>query len=179
MTTCSSHQRFGDFLHQRIFQPLHMDHTLAFVNGLNEVPNRAYGHSPKDGAFVETDQSSTSATLGDGGVYSNLDDLAKWDAALQSHTLLSEQDMSPALAPRKPNAYGFGWYLDPYQDHPRMWHTGETMGFRTVIERFPKDRLTVIVLCNRTDLEPDKLALQAADLLLSRGGHGRAGVQND
>jgi hypothetical protein len=47
-----------------------------------------------------------------------------------------------------------------------MWHTGETMGFRTVIERFPKDGLTIVVLCNRTDLDPAKLALQAADLIL-------------
>jgi hypothetical protein len=45
-----------------------------------------------------------------------------------------------------------------------MWHTGSTMGFRTVIERFPGENLTVIVLSNRTDLDPEKLSLQAADL---------------
>jgi CubicO group peptidase (beta-lactamase class C family) len=174
-----SHQRFGDVLNRRIFQPLHMDHTLAFVNGLNTVPSRAYGHSVKDGAFIETDQSSTSATLGDGGVYSNLEDLAKWDAALSNHTLLSEREMLPALTPTRLKSYGFGWYLDPYLDHPRMWHTGETTGFLTVIERFPKDRLTIVVLANRTDLDPQKLALQTADLFLSGYGHGHSGVNNN
>jgi hypothetical protein len=60
-----------------------------------------------------------------------------------------------------------------------MSHRGETTGFRTVIERFPKDRLTVIVLANRTDLDPEKLALQTADLFLSQDGHGHAGIGHD
>ena len=183
-----SGEPFGRFLEDRIFKPLHMGNTLAYRNGKNTVPNRAYGHSGKAGDFVETDQSSTSATLGDGGVYSNLVDLAKWDAALQDHTLLGEQEMSAALVPvrlvnggqanwpsapgddnlnpGKPVAYGFGWFLDPYRGHARMWHSGSTRGFRTAIERFPAEKLTVIVLCNRTDLDAAALALQAADLFL-------------
>ncbi len=75
---------FGQFLHDRIFAPLKMQNTLAYEKGKNEVPHRAYGHTKrneKDG-WQETDQSSTSAVLGDGGIYSSLDDLAKWDRAL-------------------------------------------------------------------------------------------------
>jgi hypothetical protein len=45
-----------------------------------------------------------------------------------------------------------------------MWHSGNTMGFRTVIDRFTADELTIVVLCNRTDLDPGKLALQVADV---------------
>ena len=89
--------RFGDFLRQRIFQPLHMDRTLVYVKGSNSVPNRAFGHTKRPEGFVETDQSSTSATLGDGGIYSNLEDLAKWDQALGNHTVLGEAEMEPAL----------------------------------------------------------------------------------
>jgi CubicO group peptidase (beta-lactamase class C family) len=158
---------FGRFLHQRIFQPLHMSHTLIYINGKNTVPHRTYGHTRQGNHFVETDQSSTSATQGDGGIYSNLEDLAKWDRALDSHTLLSEAEMRPALTPVQvakpadPVSYGFGWFLDPFEGHPRMWHTGSTIGFRTVIERFTTDKLTIVVLCNRTDLDPEKLALQA------------------
>jgi CubicO group peptidase (beta-lactamase class C family) len=185
-----SGQPYGDFLRARIFQPLHMDGTLAFVNGRNTVANRAFGHSKRAGKFVEADQSSTSATLGDGGVYSNLEDLAKWDAALQSHALLGAGEMEAAitpaklgngsatywpaapgdenLSPGKPVLYGFGWFLDPYAGHPRMWHYGSTQGFRTAIERFPKDNLTVIVLCNRSDLDAGSLALRAADLVLQK-----------
>ena len=41
------------------------------------------------------------------------------------------------------------------------------MGFRTVIERLLNENLTFIILSNRTDLDPEKLSLQVADLLLS------------
>ena len=47
-----------------------------------------------------------------------------------------------------------------------MWHTGSTMGFRTVIERFTNDKVTIVVLCNRTDLDPAKLALQTFRALM-------------
>jgi len=182
----ASGKTYGEFLRERIFAPLKMNHTIVYQKGKNEVANRAFGHSKEGDLFKETDQSSTSATLGDGGIYSNLEDLAKWDDALRNHTLLSEKEMQPALAPvklndgtephwpkepngdnlhpGKPVSYGFGWFLDPYNGQARMWHTGSTMGFRTVIERFPGENLTVIVLSNRTDLDPEKLSLQAAYL---------------
>jgi CubicO group peptidase (beta-lactamase class C family) len=171
-----SQQPFGDFLHDRIFAPLKMNRTVAYEKDKNEVSNRAYGHSNQSGAWRETDQSSTSAVLGDGGVYSSLDDLAKWDWALQHHRLLSEVEMKAAVTPVKvpdgnvqepdgtPAEYGFGWFLNAYKSHPRMWHYGETVGFRTTIQRFTKDKLTIVVLCNRDDVTPANLALQVEDL---------------
>ena len=87
---------FDEFLRRRIFTPLHMNNTLAYRKGENKVANRAFGHSKSDAGFAETDQSSTSATIGDGGVYSNLEDLAKWDEALNKYTLLPEAKMKAA-----------------------------------------------------------------------------------
>ena len=183
-----SRKPFEDFLQKRIFAPLKMNHTLAYVRGKNEVPDRAYGHSKEGDAFLETDQSATSATLGDGGVYSNLEDLAKWDDALAHHTLLAAREMQPAVTPvrladgslpswasgpgdtnpetGKLVSYGFGWFLDDDSGHQRMWHYGETTGFKSVIERFTADHLTVIVLANRSDLDPKTLASKAANVYL-------------
>jgi CubicO group peptidase (beta-lactamase class C family) len=180
---------YADFLQQRIFAPLGMKDTVVYQKGKNEIRNRAFGHSLENGKLVETDQSATSATLGDGGVYSNLEDLSKWDDALANHTLLSAQEMQPALTPMKladgrephwpakpdddnlapgqPVSYGFGWFLNPWQNHPRTWHSGSTLGFRTVIERFTTDHLTIVILCNRADLDSTKFALQIADLYLA------------
>jgi CubicO group peptidase (beta-lactamase class C family) len=167
---------FGEFLHERIFVPLKMSNTLAYEQGKNRAPNRAYGYTKEKDGWSETDQSPTSATLGDGGIYSSLDDLAMWDRALREHTLLSEAEMQPALTPvhptdgsaqsedGKPVSYGFGWFLDPYNGRRRMSHEGSTMGFRTTIQRFPDDKLTVIVLANRVDIDPAELALRVADL---------------
>lgn len=176
---------FREFLRERIFAPLKMSQTVAYQKGQNEVTTRAYGHSKEGNTWKQTDQSSTSATLGDGGIYSSLIDLAKWDEALAHHTLLSENEMQPALTPAQltssaqpqwpansdrpqgtPVSYGFGWFLDPYRNHARMWHYGDTIGFHTYIQRFPADRLTIIILCNRTDLDPESLAEQVAELFL-------------
>jgi CubicO group peptidase (beta-lactamase class C family) len=184
-----SGKSYGEFLHQIIFSSLKMNHTVVFQKGKNAVANRAFGHTKEKDAFKETDQSSTSATLGDGGIYSNLEDLAKWDDALQNHTLLSEKEFQPAITPAKladgsdsrwpkepnddnlhpelPVSYGFGWFLDPYQGHQRMWHTGSTVGFYSMIERFMGEHLSVIILSNRTDWDREKVAQQVADVFLS------------
>jgi CubicO group peptidase (beta-lactamase class C family) len=184
---------YRDFLQKRIFAPVGMRHSIVYQKGINEVPDRAFGHSKEGGQFVETDQSATSATLGDGAVYSNLQDLSKWDDALENHLLLSEKEMAPALTPAtladgsathwptsggddgtfagKPVSYGFGWFLDSWEGHARMYHTGGTRGFRTVIERFTKNGLTIVVLANRLDLEPEALAEKSAALVLPPQGH--------
>jgi len=182
---------FGDVLRERIFAPLGMTQTLAYEKGRNEVPDRAYGHTKEPAGFRETDQSSTSATLGDGGVYSCLEDLAKWDDGLRTHALLSEVEMAPALTPvrladgseprwpegeqggdnlfpGRPVAYGFGWFLDPWQARKRAWHYGDTMGFRAIVERFPADGVTVVILANRGDLDLGSLALEIAEAELGR-----------
>ena len=177
---------FGEFLQERISSPLKMNHTLVFEKGKNEITNRAYGHSKREHILVETDQSSTSATQGDGGIYSNLEDLSKWDEALRDHTLLNEQEFLPAITPAKlppgaeaklaedvpdslrghASAYGFGWFLNLQDPHPLMWHYGDTTGFKSAILRYTRDNVTVIVLCNRTDLDSAALALRAAQPFL-------------
>ena len=173
-----SGEPFGEFLHERIFAPLKMNDTLAFEKGKNEVPRRAYGHTREKNVWRQTDQSPTSAVLGDGGIYSSIDDLAKWDRALREHGLLSESEMKPALTPVQlaagpakfpdgsPVSYGFGWFLAPYRGQARVSHDGETVGFRTTIQRFPDDNLSIIVLANRSDVNPEELALKVADLYL-------------
>jgi CubicO group peptidase (beta-lactamase class C family) len=173
-----SGQPFGDFLHDRIFAPLDMKQTVAYEKGKNTVAHRAYGHTHDGPAWREMDQSPASAVLGDGGIYSSLDDLARWDRALTHNTLLSEAEMEPAIIPVKvpdgsvqepdgtPAAYGFGWFLNPYKNRSRMWHYGETVGFRTTIQRLVDDKLTIIVLSNRDDVVPANLALKVADLFL-------------
>ncbi|MGE8218659.1 MAG: serine hydrolase domain-containing protein [Stenotrophomonas acidaminiphila] len=155
---------FASFLRQRIFLPLGMTATFAHQDGVDEVPERAYGYSQIDGHWQRTDQSTTSAVLGDGGIYSSIDDLAKWDAALYDERLLRraslQQAFSAATATPEPDVphYGFGWRING----DALWHSGESIGFRNVIVRYPKQKLTVVVLSNRNDPEPYALALQIA-----------------
>src|SRR5262249_34703144 len=82
----------ADFMKQRIFQPLGMDHSLMYEHGHGpEVTHRAYGYSLTGGKWTQTDQSVTSATRGDGGIHTSIDDLAKWDAALYTGKLLNDE----------------------------------------------------------------------------------------
>jgi len=108
-----SGETFAHFLKENIFEPLKMTNTLAYEQGLALVPNRAFGHTPKSdslspsdgerarerGKFERTDQSLTSSVLGDGGVYSSVVDLAKWDAALYGRKLISEPMLRVAFSP--------------------------------------------------------------------------------
>ncbi|HEY4530052.1 MAG TPA: serine hydrolase domain-containing protein [Luteimonas sp.] len=155
----ASGRRYPEFLRERIFAPLGMDGSVAFVDGSNEVPDRAYGHSADGDSWRRTDQSTTSAVLGDGGIYSSIDDLARWDAALSDDRLLTDASRALAFAAHTTtptgeadvDAYGYGWRLD---GQGLQWHSGETIGFRNVILRWPAQGLTVVLLTNRNDPEP-------------------------
>jgi CubicO group peptidase (beta-lactamase class C family) len=154
---------FAAFLRERIFQPLGMKGTLAYEEGISSVPHRAFGYSFERGTWQRTDQSLTSAVLGDGGVYSSIVDLAKWDAALYGTQLLDAASLQLAFTPytRTDDAmvrYGFGWRITGTS----LWHSGETLGFRNVIVRWPRRHFTVVVLTNRNDPEPYTLALAIA-----------------
>jgi CubicO group peptidase (beta-lactamase class C family) len=159
----ASGRTFATFLRERIFQPLGMSNTVAYEEGISTVSNRAYGHTQEQSRWNRTDQSQTSAVLGDGGIYSSIDDLAKWDAALYDGRLLPQSSLQAAFTPATHTddpevQYGFGWRITG----ETLWHSGETVGFRNVIVRYPKRHLTVVVLTNRNEPEPYRLALKIA-----------------
>ncbi len=166
---------FARFLHDEIFKHLGMTNTLAFEKGISRVPNRAFGYSVDGDSIRFTDQSPTSAVLGDGGVYSSTADLYRWDQALYGQRLVSAELLQQAFTPAMQN-YGFGWRIDRYQGRLRVHHTGGTRGFRNVIQRFPEDGLTVIILSNRNDPDVAPLADKLIDWFLERkSGRSQSG----
>jgi CubicO group peptidase (beta-lactamase class C family) len=168
-------REFASFLRARIFLPLGMYDSVAYEAGVSSVPHRAFGYSASGSSWSRTDQSLTSAVLGDGGIYSSIDDLAKWDAALNDTRLLSRESLLAAFTPATDTddsqvRYGFGWRITG----ETLWHSGETIGFRNVIVRFPRRHFTVIVLTNRDEPEPYGLALSIARLYLPDADAGHA-----
>lgn len=163
----ASGRSFPAYLRENIFLPLDMHDTQARIDEGPAVAHRAYGYSEIDGTWTRTDQSLTSAVLGDGGIYSSIDDLARWDVALYDDRLLSAESRQLAFSPQIPvsgeagvSFYGFGWRIGD----GTLWHSGESIGFRNVIVRWPQRRLTVILLSNRNDPEPYRTALAIAAL---------------
>jgi CubicO group peptidase (beta-lactamase class C family) len=159
----ASGEGYAEFLQQRIFRPLDMQSTLAFEAGVSAIAHRAFGYSAAGGGWLRTDQSLTSATLGDGGIYSSVDDLAKWDAALGGGGLLRPASLRLAfrtwVGTDDPQVqYGFGWRISG----DTCWHTGETLGFRNVILRYLECGLTVLVLTNRNEPGPYGAAIAIA-----------------
>lgn len=166
----ASGQDLAQFLAANVFKPLGMTHTLMYEHGGPEVRHRAYGYSDDNGYWTRTDQSPTSATRGDGGIYSSIDDLARWDAALYDHRLLSDASRRQAFAAQNTvrgeddvDSYGYGWRIHG----DVLWHSGESIGFRNVIIRWPKQHLTVILLSNRNDPEPYRTALAIGQRFLA------------
>lgn len=156
----ASGKRFANFLHDHIFLPLQMNGTVAYENGISTIIHRAFGHTHNGSLWIQTDQSQTSAVLGDGGIYSSIDDLAKWDMALYDDRLLNFESLQLAFTPairtdEPPIQYGMGWRISG----DMLFHSGSTIGFRNIILRFPKRRLTVVILTNQNGPEPYQTAL--------------------
>ena len=162
---------FAAFLKQHIFEPLQMDHTVAYQPGISTVHHRAYGYTRRDDGFERTDQSLTSSVLGDGGIYSSVEDLYKWNQALDNAQLVHAETLQQAHTPGiwipdQGAGYGFGWFIGAYHDAPMIWHHGETIGFRTFLARFPSQRLAAVVLINASEGNPSEIAHRIADLCL-------------
>lgn len=148
---------FADFLQKEIFTPLKMTHTVAFEEGISTVAHRAYGYTKlTDGTFLRTDQNITSSTLGDGGVYSSLEDLFKWDQALNDASLVPRSFLDSIFQPAhlddgQISAYSWGWMFGTHLNRRCIYHTGGTIGFRTILRRYENPQFTVIVLMNSSE----------------------------
>jgi CubicO group peptidase (beta-lactamase class C family) len=166
-----SGKSFAQYLKENIFDPLGMINTVAFEKRKSEVNYRAYGYAKEHEQFVFKDQSLYSAVLGDGGIYSSVEDLYKWDQTLYTNNLLELNSLDKAFTPGilangDTLDYGFGWRIDEYKSHRRVHHTGSTSGFRNVIQRYPDDKFTVIILTNRAEPDVAELAEKLTDLFL-------------
>jgi CubicO group peptidase (beta-lactamase class C family) len=154
----ASGNSFPQFLKENIFDPLSMTGTRFYEREDHSDPNRAYGYSRGEKGFDRTDQSLTSSILGDGSLYSSVEDLYKWDQALYTSRLVRAGMLKEAFTAgvgTGEDAYGFGWFIDNYRGLRDVWHGGNTIGFTSCIYRFPDQRFTVIALTNRNnDLLP-------------------------
>lgn len=169
---------YGDFLQQRIFQPLGMQ-TTRIISEADIVPNRTAGYRLVKGELKNQEWVAPMVnTTADGSLYFSVLDLAKWDAALYGEKLLKRSSLDLMWTPVKlkdgsPNkgadgsAYGFGWFVGEQKGHRVIGHDGAWQGFQTTIDRYVDDRLTVVVLTNLAEGKPWEIAQHVADMYLS------------
>jgi CubicO group peptidase (beta-lactamase class C family) len=165
---------YGDFLQERIFQPLGMQSTRV-ISEDDIVPNRAAGYRLVNGKLKNQEWVSPVVnTTADGSLYFSILDLAKWDAALYTEKLLKRSSLDLMWTPVKlkngqPNQgdYGFGWVIEQRAGHRCINHDGSWQGFETAIARYVDDQLTVVALANLADSEPGKIARHVAEMYLA------------
>jgi CubicO group peptidase (beta-lactamase class C family) len=146
---------YAEFLNQRIFKPLGMSST-RLISEADIIPNRAAGYEIHSGELKNQEWvSPTFNSTADGTLYFNVLDIAKWDNALYTTTLLKQSSLDRIwsvfpLNDGKPNpdGYGFGWEIGEQNGHRRIEHSGAWQGFTCDISRYPDDALTVAVLTN-------------------------------
>jgi CubicO group peptidase (beta-lactamase class C family) len=163
---------YGDFLQERVFKPLGMS-TARVISEADIVPNRAAGYRLVNGQLKNQNWvSPTLNTTADGALYLTVYDMAKWDAALYTETLLKRASLEQMWTPVKLNdgsthPYGFGWAVGAVRGHRLVEHGGSWQGFKSHISRYIDDKLTVVVFANQARANPAKLAHGVAALFNS------------
>jgi hypothetical protein len=165
---------WGDFLKNRIFEPLGMT-TARVITEHEIVPNRAAGYEVVRGQIQnQTWVAPSHNTVAEGSLYVTVLDLAKWDSALYRDSLLSKASKEQMWAPVRLNdgtttTHGMGWFLQDVPGRHAVESNGAWQGFRAYIGRFVDDSLTIIVLGNSTGLrEPTLLGHRIAALIRPR-----------
>lgn len=138
---------FSEFLQNKVFGPLRMLRSFVLTSDRQKADDVARAYSE----FGTPDDYQAFVT-GDGGVYSTVDDLYLLDRALYTDTLVRQSALTEAFIPgsvqQGSTTYGFGWNVKDEDFGKRVWHTGNTAGFRAFIERRLAQRSVVIMLTN-------------------------------
>jgi CubicO group peptidase (beta-lactamase class C family) len=154
---------FGDLLRRLIVEPLQMRDTVLRDRPDVPVPNRARGYTPLGKDFAPTPPHPLDCLVGSGAVNTTLEDLYRWDQALDGDRLVRRATLDDALRPMRLNdgsesPYAFGWFLKKDLWHRRLEHPGSWLGYQALIIRYPDDRFTVVLLANRSDIDLSDLA---------------------
>ncbi len=143
-------QMLPQFLAARIFTPLGMNSTFVLTSLTEKTADVARGYD-RNGDTNDFQGMET----GDSGVYSTVNDLLRFDQALYDDTLVRQDTLAVAFTPARvregSTTYGFGWNIVRDANGLRVWHQGNTAGFRAFIERRVSSRTTVIMLTNGGD----------------------------
>ena len=166
----ASGEPYSEFLQQAIFDPLQMKNTGFDPHYLSLSDEEAVGYAGWQAKAMTLEWSVTpqwSFLFGSGLLSSTVEDLYRWDQALYTQTLVSQQSLNKAFTPYATSqyagsSYGYGWFIAnaPTVGHRLIWHDGRIDGFRTYIGRYVDDRVTIIFLSNLATL--DELALGKA-----------------
>ncbi|HOW73099.1 MAG TPA: serine hydrolase domain-containing protein [Phycisphaerae bacterium] len=161
-----SGKTYWEFMAERIFRPIGMNATTD-RNPRQIIPHRASGYEETTNHVRINRDDDLTDVCAAGAIAATVCDLAKWNAALDGDKLLTAASKAQMWTPGKlndgsPMTYGFGWRIGTLEGHRSIGHSGSTSGFSASVQRYPDDRLVVIVLTNTGEEIATKLAEKVA-----------------
>jgi CubicO group peptidase (beta-lactamase class C family) len=182
-------QSVREYAQKHIFEALGMTHTHFQDDHTMIVPDRASGYAPKDDGGFRISM-TTLDMVGDGGVFTSVDDLLYWvrnfyDDHLDGGGIVQASLRRALLASGDSTSYAFGLQHSTYRGLRVVSHGGSFVGFRADITHFPDQRFDVVTLCNVSTANPSAMARRVAEVYLGdqmqpsstapEGGPSRAG----
>ena len=161
---------YGDLVAERVFRPLGMK-TARVISEEDIVPNRAAGYRLVDGVLKNQEWVAPKLnTTADGSLYLSVLDLVAWDRGLRAGAVLKAGSWDEVYAPVRLNSgktypYGFGWALEERGGETVRRHGGAWQGFKSEIARFLGSDLTIVVLANLAEADPERFTEGIASLL--------------
>jgi len=149
------------FFAERIVRPLKLSNTFIYNITMKNYPaSRVFGFHYERGKPVKDDLLWLDGIVGDGNVYSTVEDLYKWDQALYTGKLVKQSTFIEAITAGKLNDgsftnYGFGWFIQ--KPAAEVDHSGSWGAFETYIDRFIDSNKTFILLDNAAGQYADRI----------------------
>jgi CubicO group peptidase (beta-lactamase class C family) len=159
-------QEYGEYLREHVFKPLGMN-SASLCDAHMVTPNLASGYEVDHGTFVSASLMSWKLPFAAGAVCATAEDLLKWQASLDAGRVLSPSSLNLMRTPTTivdgtSIDYGLGTRLGSLEGHPVFGHTGGGGGFNSLLESFPEDHLTIVVLMNARSGAGPSLAVGAS-----------------
>lgn len=147
-----SKKSYAEFIEENIFKPVGM--TSSYYGSMKEIiPNRASGYSKRGDKYVNADYLSLTLPYAAGSIMSTVDDLLKWQNALNANQLVKRSTLEKAINGSTLNNgekidYGYGLIARSLNGSPTIEHSGGIFGYSTNGIYFPEEDIYVIGLIN-------------------------------
>jgi len=155
-----SNQSFEAFMKQEIFIPLEMKNTRVFslLSSDKNFENKTDDLYFENNSLIKIQPTSFDGIVGDGAVFSSVDDLLKWNQFWLHNPLISNKTIKEAyITPKLNNGgmsnYGFGLLIENNQ----IWHNGSWLGARTLLIRNPQKEICIAILENASNPNIDTI----------------------
>ncbi len=167
-----SGQSLPRFVDQEIFEPLEMEHSLFLDDVSTLVQNRAFGYQIDIDGNVKN-MLMRFDLVGSGGLYTTVQDLAKWDRnfyhpKMGSPNFISKLLTTGELLNGQDTRYAFALRKDTFKGLPVIGHSGSLGGYRAQYIQFPDQKFSIIILSNVANCKPGELAHEVAQLFLKK-----------